>query len=678
MPPADAEDLQQTALHALQDPAIGAAPLRDVFDRELAAGDPLRTLVAAAALICCQVIGDESFHHFTAAVDALFANLGARERLTAPAPALLVAASEFSARFYREMADPELPAMGETLVRSATERRIDASLRCVAAICAAALFDEMLDLERIRWAEIMLREVRADPALPAQLAAEWDLALVRAYHLAHRYDRSDALRTRWSPEALAARPRLALKLAMLDARTTLAEGRVAAARDALRRAEALLGPRTLASAGRWHFLSSRLALLDNRSDDALTHARVGVRLLRDAEYPLRWMGPAVMQEGQVLVARGDFFGAVPFFEAAGRADSGVQADYCWCLAHAARALGHADAGDETALVESLAAALTTARRLGWIGFLGPNPRAAARLCSLALEHEIEAEFARRVIAERGFDAPRPDQAAWPWPIRVRLLGGQEIEVDGRALALRGKGARKPLELLQFIVASGGSEVPTGSAAFALWPDLDGDNAKSALNVALHRLRKLLAHDEAIELELGKLALAPASIWVDCIAFEHLVDELRVPLTPAQARVAAQALALYRGPWRKDEDDRPWQMVYRSRLVSKFKRVVRALVAYRVEHAEWASARDLLERALELDPLAEDLARELMRLLATQGEAAAALAAFERCRAAIAASLGARPSEATVQLAAELRADGAADFAPDAPGHSRVGRLQGAR
>ena len=99
------------------------------------------------------------------------------------------------------------------------------------------------------------------------------------------------------------------------------------------------------------------------------------------------------------------------------------------------------------------------------------------------------------------------------------------------------------------------------------------------------------------------------------------------------------------------------MVYRSRLESKFKRMVTLLARAAVVRGDSAAARALLARGLEFDPLAEDLARELMRLLADSGEQAAALDVFVRCRAAIASGLGAQPAAATLALVARIRALG---------------------
>jgi len=511
-----------------------------------------------------------------------------------------------------------------------------------------------VDIEKVWWLELAVRDVLAEPDAPPRLVAEWHRGLVVACYSCGQAARGEELRRRQVAQATPPITAVELKLLLLDAYTLLGEGRAEAGREVLARAEPLLRASRPCQANMWHFLASRLAMLEQRLGDALKHARLANRLRVEAAYPDRWAGLDIMQEGQVQVARGEYFEAVPFFEHAHRTGTGIQAEYCTCLANLARALGQAEAGDTVHAHQALVAAFSFAREREWTGFFRVIPKVAARLCAWALEAGVETGFARRVIAERRLEAEGIEVVAWPWPIRVRTLGRFEIEMDGQPLSMRGKVARKPLELLQFVIASGGSDVAAGNAMFALWPDLEGDKARSAFNVAVHRLRKLLGRDEAITLELGRLGLDTQVMWVDCLAFEALADRAVPPLTPETAGAAQRAQALYGGHFMHDDEEHAWLMAHRSRLASKFKRLVRALADHATAAGDAQAARNLLERAIELDPLAEDLARLLMQHLAARGETAAALQVYERCAAGLARLLGAAPSAATRELAARLR------------------------
>lgn len=633
----------------LQDLDAGRALLDGVLD--VSQADDER-LVAAAALLLMIGIADVDYAGFDRAAAVVDAARGAIDRIADADQGLIARAGALVAMWYRAADNAQLAEQGAALVRELRDERIDPGVRCIAGMAAIACFDLRARLDDLLWVELELRPLLDHPGVATRLVDEAHQMLVQALYQCGAPARAEELREQRRAAGRAPLPAIELKLALLDAQMAIGETRVDAGHAALRRAEPLLHPRAPRLASWWHLLASRLALFEGRQRDALTHARVAMRLCSEAQFPERWMGVTIMQEGQVLVAGGQFAEAVPFFERAGRAASGTQAEFCHCLAHCALALAHGAAQRDAAARDELARGLAIARRLGWTGIFRPSPQVAARLCALALEHQIEADFAREVIAARGLEAVRPELAQWPWPIRITTLGRFRIELDGRELGFAGKVARKPLELLQFIVASGGADVSAATVMFALWRDLEGDKAKSAFNVALHRLRKLIERDDAVLLETGRLAVNPQVVWVDCLAFEQLADGLGLaPPSPAADAAARHAVALYGGAFLHDAEDEPWQLLYRARLASKFKRMVVRLVP----GSDAPAARALLERALELDPLAEDLARDLMRLAAGAGDQAAALAVYERHRRAIAAELGVEPSKATRELAASLRA-----------------------
>jgi LuxR family transcriptional regulator, maltose regulon positive regulatory protein len=641
------------------DVASGRVELRDALRKFDALRDAPGRLLAGAALVQCIGIADDDYTGFEEAVAAVEASAAAAATLADPADRLTAEAGALVAGWFRRLDDPALPARAEAVVRMLGETASAAPVRARAGLTALGYYEARMSLEDVLWVGLAMRPVLADPAVGARLADEWHHMLVQGFYQCGAPERADAVRIarRASSDALA--PAIELKLLLLDAQLAIGEARSAPGLAALNQATPLLTPRAPRPAAWWHLLRSRLHLMEGQHRDALIHARLALRLAQESRLPERWMGVTVMQEGQVQLASGRPAEAVPFFERAGRAASGTQADFCWSLAHFARALAEFDRGAVDSGRVQLGEGLAIARRLQWLNFLRACPQVAATLCALALEHGIEEAFVREVIGARGLEAGRRDLASWPWPIRIMTLGRFAIELNGAELVFRGKVAKKPLELLQFIIASSGSDVSTDTATFAIWRELDGDNAKAALNVALHRLRKLLGSDDAVLLELGRLSLNERLVWVDCLAFEQLaesVGSVRDTLLPAAAATAARAaLALYAGAFLHDSEDHAWQMVGRTRLASKYKRTVMLLVGHAVAGGDSRAARALLERALEFDPQAEEMARDLMRLLIDLGEQAAALAVFERCRDAIGEGLGARPSAATLALLARVRA-----------------------
>ncbi len=639
--------LRQGIALGLADLGAGRAELRAAAERFRAEGDANGERLACCALAVFIGIADDDYAGFEAALAVAGAGTAGLAPWADAGDALLAEAGALIAGCFEALDAPPLAAHAQAIAAALANPAIAAPLRCCAGLTALGYHHIAMDLAGVLWLELAMRPLLADPAVGARLADEAFHLLVQSLYQCEAPARALALRQRRQSAGPAPVPAIELKLLLLDAQMALGTGDVAAGRVALQRAEPLLDPRASRPAGWWHLLHSRLDLLQGRHQPALTHARLALRLAGDSQLPERWMGVTVMQEGHVLMAQGACLPAVPFFERAGRAASGSQARFCHCLVHLARALHHAGLSDgrdgrdgQSAAREELAAGLAIARDLAWLSFFRATPAVAAAVCALALEQGIEAAFVREVIAQRGLVAVRPDLAEWPWPIRVRALGGLRVELHGQALAFKGKVAKKPLELLVFLVASGGSEVSASTAAFALWRDLEGDKARAALTAALHRLRRLLAaprvglrparpprgsskvakphsqdgSEDAVLLEHGRLSLNPRTVWVDALAFEQLVDSVGVPdaqALPAPARAAAErAMVLYGGVFMQGSDDEAWQLVCRARLASKFRRMVMLLARAAQARGDAATARALLQRGLEFDPTAPDLAREL--------------------------------------------------------------------
>jgi LuxR family transcriptional regulator, maltose regulon positive regulatory protein len=303
--------------------------------------------------------------------------------------------------------------------------------------------------------------------------------------------------------------------------------------------------------------------------------------------------------------------------------------------------------------------LATGREQGYRNTWFWMPPMMARLCAHALEHDIEADYVKGLIRQRGLTPPSASTEIWPWPIRLYTLGRFSVVVDDDPLHFQGKTQKRPLELLKAILARGGRGVDQEDLAVFLWPDLDGDAARNAFDLALHRLRKLLGHADAIQVQDGKLELNADLMWVDTWTFERLVTDVQgavADVSPNGAHVAHgdRVLRLYVGHFLAGEEAR-WIVPARERLRSKFLRSV-AWLTERLEHENnWDAAGSLYRRSVELDPLAEEFHAGLMRCLKKQDRVAEAMDAYRHCRDLLSITLGIEPSPSTKALFRSLTA-----------------------
>lgn len=351
-----------------------------------------------------------------------------------------------------------------------------------------------------------------------------------------------------------------------------------------------------------------------------------------------------------LFLSGDEAGAQRELQAARRVATELGCSNAFYYIHELEAQFAEARGDAGAQREAIAAMFAVMREQGFRNAAWWRDAVMAHLCRVALEHAIEPAFLRELIRLRALqpDEPSARLEAWPWPVRVRTLGGFGIELDDEPLRFTGKVQKRPLELLKALVALGGHGVSEALLTEALWPDAEGDDAHNAFVTTLQRLRKLLGQRDALLLQEGRLSLNPRLCWVDAWAFESVDPEAGDPDD------LQRAMQLYRGGFLGD-DEASWAIAARERLRARFVRVTAAVVRRQLAAACWAEAIASLERALQVDGTVEAFYQELMRCHARLGRVAEVASVYRRCRDVLGATLRLRPSASTEALLKELGA-----------------------
>jgi DNA-binding SARP family transcriptional activator len=312
----------------------------------------------------------------------------------------------------------------------------------------------------------------------------------------------------------------------------------------------------------------------------------------------------------------------------------------------ASAWSHFDEGNIENGLSDLRAAMAIAAANSYTNTWFWIPRVMSDLCARAFQAGIETEYVTRLVRHRGLVAQSPSIEKWPWPVKVYTLGRFSLVVDGHALAFARKAQKKPIALLKAIVAHGGRGVEHTTLVDDIWPELDGDAARNALDLGLHRLRRLLGRDDTVTVGAGKIALDERLVWVDAWAFERLCGDITrggggFPKTAALA-AAERALRLYPGPFLQGEQE-PWAIATRDRMRSKLLRALEELGRALERSSAWDQVITVYRCALEVEPLGEAFHGGLMLGYAAQERFGEALAAYERCRDLLRASLGIEPS-----------------------------------
>lgn len=249
-------------------------------------------------------------------------------------------------------------------------------------------------------------------------------------------------------------------------------------------------------------------------------------------------------------------------------------------------------------------------------------------------------------------------------LSLSLFGSFRAEGAGAPLA--GFESDKVRALLAYLAVEAGRPHRRGALAALLWPERPERAALLNLNQALANLRRVVGDREAatplILSTRESVQLNPAAaLELDVAAFVNLLDACAThphrganACGPCAAR-RARAVGLYAGPFLESVTPRDclpfeeWALVVRERLHQRMLEALAGLAAYHAGRGEHADALVVARRLLELEPWREEAHRQVMLLLWRDGQRAAALAQYERCREVLAAELGADPEQATEEL-----------------------------
>lgn len=250
---------------------------------------------------------------------------------------------------------------------------------------------------------------------------------------------------------------------------------------------------------------------------------------------------------------------------------------------------------------------------------------------------------------------------------LRLLGPFEARAgDGRALVFKLRRARLLLSWLALRRGQSGSREEIGAL---LWSERSEAQAHQSLRQTLAVIRVALGEgaDDVLAIDRETVAFAEGSVQSD-VAFL-----LRcTPDSPIEA--LEQAVAQYGGEFLEgvsihDSLAQEWLQGRRAELQAIATRRFEWLLSAYAQAGRHSEAEPVAHRLIEIDPLAEEGHRALIRALLASGKRAMAVRQYQRCRAILARELSVEPSaetKALLRVAAESAPElgGAAPFLHD--------------
>lgn len=231
-------------------------------------------------------------------------------------------------------------------------------------------------------------------------------------------------------------------------------------------------------------------------------------------------------------------------------------------------------------------------------------------------------------------------------LRIKLLGSEEIlDTTGRMLRLQ----RRKSRALVYYLAANADPVTREHLLTVFWSDLERSAALQTLRTTLHYLRKALG--EALIVEDERVGLAP-EVEVDT---RRLTRALQQSSKGQEIENLQEALDLYDGDFLADfslpdtAEFEEWLTVqreyYRRQVINGLVRLSRHYESLN----DLRRALEMLERALAINPLQEDLQRESIRLLYLSGDRPGAIRRYDQLRRMLDEELGVPPMAETRAL-----------------------------
>ena len=269
-------------------------------------------------------------------------------------------------------------------------------------------------------------------------------------------------------------------------------------------------------------------------------------------------------------------------------------------------------------------------------------------------------------------------------LTISLLGGVAILQDETTVT--GFASRKVEALLVYLACNPRPHSREILAAL-LWPENDQNRALANLSVALTSLRKQL--DTAVLAERHTVGFnTEIECVLDTAVFQRAITQAseeqrrRGKLGRTSASQLATAVSLYKGDFlagfniRHAPDFEAWVLLEQERLRQLFLNALADLITFHQQRGQLGAAIADAQHLLAVDPLQENIHRQLMSLYAQDNQRPAALAQYEQCVRILDEELGVEPDEETSLLyeqivsgdwgAGEQGSRGASSFSPSLP------------
>lgn len=244
------------------------------------------------------------------------------------------------------------------------------------------------------------------------------------------------------------------------------------------------------------------------------------------------------------------------------------------------------------------------------------------------EQANQQSIASQGATEKAPATPQPTISAPR--LEVYSFGSQRFTLDRTPILTSSWGSAKAREMFFFMLFHR-QPLHKEKIVEALWPEITSSKVNSNFHSTLHRMKAAL-YQSCVEFDGQTYRLNPQwDYWFDAHEFLRLLREAEQHPkdSPERENALRSAIELYKGPFLNDIDSE-WCATQRTDMELKFWTAVEGLADGYEAKGELQQSIAVLEQALEVDELQEEVYYRIMDLYLQLGDNTSATRMYKRC------------------------------------------------
>ncbi len=275
------------------------------------------------------------------------------------------------------------------------------------------------------------------------------------------------------------------------------------------------------------------------------------------------------------------------------------------------------------------------------------------VCNALVEAGYTSPFLVRVLENLpGKKKPTTIMIASQSVINIKTLGSFQVYAGNEEVSQERWVSTKARDMLAYFVTFRGERISADRVFDSIWTE-KGGRGLTAFHTALSRLRSALKTGEnsprLILVEAGDYRIDAARFTIDVDEFESALAMARASSdSEASAHYYERAIDLYNGEYLQNFYY-DWIFPERRRITQAYLGSLRALADHHYAHRRFTRSIELLERALRVDSLQEDLQCQVLRVYAALGDRAGLVNQYQEMKRVLSKELDMEPLPATDAL-----------------------------